>query len=287
MFIAFIISMCPDWKFACFVYFLCALYPRDECILLFKEFACWIRMLYLNITQWEESSRQSQKLFSSTRCPRYQRRQHNSMSIPQWLNNNINCLRSVPLSSVQISNALHEMRGAPLLTTTRHVALYTKINNHVNYVFRRNASAHHFYQNRQLELYAAKETKRLTLRQLVRCFVQFVSAVVCILTSSCYVDLLWTVYEWRKAREGVSVFLLWSKIVFELDRQSANYVRSELTVRIAHRLRDMQALPFIVVTQEEVAKVYEVRQSVSSLHDYLWLTCAIAILGCLWQVCFP
>ncbi len=29
------------------------------------------------------------------------------------------------------------------------------------------STALHFYQNRQLELYAAKETKRLTLRQLV------------------------------------------------------------------------------------------------------------------------
>ncbi len=29
-------------------------------------------------------------------------------------------------------------------------------------------SALHFYQNRQMELFAAKETKRLTLRQLVR-----------------------------------------------------------------------------------------------------------------------
>jgi hypothetical protein len=41
--------------------------------------------------------------------------------------------------------------------------------------------------------------------------------------------------------------------------QSANYVRTELPVRIAHRLRDLQALPYIVVTQEGVAKVYEVR----------------------------
>lgn len=40
--------------------------------------------------------------------------------------------------------------------------------------------------------------------------------------------------------------------------QSANYVRTELPVRIAHRLRDLQALPYIVVTQEGVAKVYEV-----------------------------
>ena len=41
--------------------------------------------------------------------------------------------------------------------------------------------------------------------------------------------------------------------------QSANYVRTELPIRIAHRLRDMQALPYVVVTQEGIAKVYEVR----------------------------
>lgn len=40
--------------------------------------------------------------------------------------------------------------------------------------------------------------------------------------------------------------------------QSANYVRTELPVRIAHRLRDLQNLPYIVVTQEGVSKVYEV-----------------------------
>ncbi|TCD69693.1 hypothetical protein EIP91_006710 [Steccherinum ochraceum] len=39
--------------------------------------------------------------------------------------------------------------------------------------------------------------------------------------------------------------------------KSANYVRTELPVRIAHRLRDLQALPYVVVTQEGVAKVYE------------------------------
>ena len=41
--------------------------------------------------------------------------------------------------------------------------------------------------------------------------------------------------------------------------QSANYVRTELPVRISHRLRDMQALPYVVVKREGVAKVYEVR----------------------------
>ncbi|EGO01932.1 hypothetical protein SERLA73DRAFT_132618 [Serpula lacrymans var. lacrymans S7.3] len=39
--------------------------------------------------------------------------------------------------------------------------------------------------------------------------------------------------------------------------KSANYVRTELPVRIAHRIRDLQALPYVVVTQEGVAKVYE------------------------------
>ncbi|KAH8118303.1 alpha-ketoacid dehydrogenase kinase [Phellopilus nigrolimitatus] len=80
------------------------------------------------------------------------------------------------------------------------------------------SSALHFYQNKQLELYAAKETKRLTLRQLM--------------------------FFGRSMNEERLIM-------------AANYVRSELPVRIAHRLRDLQTLPFIVVTQEEVARVYE------------------------------
>jgi hypothetical protein len=40
--------------------------------------------------------------------------------------------------------------------------------------------------------------------------------------------------------------------------QGANYVRTELPVRIAHRLRDLQNLPYVVVTQEGVSRVYEV-----------------------------
>ena len=47
----------------------------------------------------------------------------------------------------------------------------------------------------------------------------------------------------------------------QMDEQriikSANYVRTELPVRIAHRIRDLQALPYVVVKQEWVAKVYE------------------------------
>ncbi|KAJ3555829.1 hypothetical protein NM688_g2360 [Phlebia brevispora] len=79
-------------------------------------------------------------------------------------------------------------------------------------------SSAHFYDNRQLELYAAKETRRLTLRQLV--------------------------YFGRSMNED--------RII-----KSANYVRTELPVRIAHRLREMQTLPYVVVTQEGLAKVYE------------------------------
>ncbi|GLB33838.1 putative alpha-ketoacid dehydrogenase kinase [Lyophyllum shimeji] len=83
---------------------------------------------------------------------------------------------------------------------------------------RSESTALHFYQNRQLELYASKEAKRLTLRQLV--------------------------FFGRSMDEERLI-------------KSANYVRTELPIRIAHRLRDLQALPYVVVTQEGVAKVYE------------------------------
>ncbi|KAI9844596.1 MAG: hypothetical protein M1838_002105 [Thelocarpon superellum] len=38
---------------------------------------------------------------------------------------------------------------------------------------------------------------------------------------------------------------------------SANYVRSELPTRIAHRIRDMQTLPYVVVTNPHMSHVYE------------------------------
>lgn len=59
--------------------------------------------------------------------------------------------------------------------------------------------------------------------------------------------------------------------------QSANYVRTELPIRIAHRIRDMQALPYVVVRQEMVAKVYEV--GVERLTRYALLTYL-----CFWQL---
>lgn len=39
--------------------------------------------------------------------------------------------------------------------------------------------------------------------------------------------------------------------------KSANYVRTELPVRISHRIRDLQALPYVVVMQEGISKVYK------------------------------
>ena len=59
--------------------------------------------------------------------------------------------------------------------------------------------------------------------------------------------------------------------------KSANYVRTELPIRIAHRLQDLQALPYIVVTQESVAKVYEVRSV--SLASPLVVYFAISFTG--------
>ena len=38
---------------------------------------------------------------------------------------------------------------------------------------------------------------------------------------------------------------------------SANYVRAELPTRLAHRLRDMQTLPFVVVTNPHMSHVYD------------------------------
>lgn len=67
--------------------------------------------------------------------------------------------------------------------------------------------------------------------------------------------------------------------------KSANYVRTELPVRIAHRLRDLQALPYIVVTQEGVAKVHEVRVS-SSILTFTSNWChLLALLVSLRKVC--
>lgn len=39
--------------------------------------------------------------------------------------------------------------------------------------------------------------------------------------------------------------------------QSANYLRTEMTTRIAHRLRDMQAIPFVAMSNEQLDSIYQ------------------------------
>ena len=39
--------------------------------------------------------------------------------------------------------------------------------------------------------------------------------------------------------------------------EAANYLRIELPTRLAHRLRDMQNLPFAVVTNSRIQDVYQ------------------------------
>src|SRR5260221_7935041 len=67
--------------------------------------------------------------------------------------------------------------------------------------------------------------------------------------------------------------------------QSANYVRTELPVRIAHRLRDLQALPYIVVTQEGVARVHKVRVSEFIALPFAYISSLLALLVGLRKVC--
>ena len=39
--------------------------------------------------------------------------------------------------------------------------------------------------------------------------------------------------------------------------QSANYLRTELTIRVAHRLRDMQTIPFVAMSNEQLDSIYQ------------------------------
>ncbi|RHZ77420.1 hypothetical protein Glove_180g93 [Diversispora epigaea] len=79
-------------------------------------------------------------------------------------------------------------------------------------------SSQHFYQNRILDQYVSQSTNQITLRQLI--------------------------FFGRNLNE--------ERII-----KSGNYVRTELTIRIAHRIRDFQNLPFVVGTNPHIAKVYD------------------------------
>ncbi|PWZ00551.1 hypothetical protein BCV70DRAFT_160166 [Testicularia cyperi] len=78
----------------------------------------------------------------------------------------------------------------------------------------------HFYLNKVLEQWAAKPATRMTLRQLI-------------------------FFGRSMGRDREKIL------------KSANYVRQELPVRIAHRIRDLQALPFVVMTNQNLEQVYQ------------------------------
>ncbi|CAG8493791.1 12707_t:CDS:2 [Ambispora gerdemannii] len=83
---------------------------------------------------------------------------------------------------------------------------------------RRGHSPQHFYQNRILDRYVSQPVHTITLRQLV--------------------------FFGRNLTEERLI-------------QSGNYVRSELPIRLAHRIHDIQNLPFIVGTNPRIAMVYD------------------------------
>ncbi|KAF9121637.1 hypothetical protein BGW39_010372 [Mortierella sp. 14UC] len=83
---------------------------------------------------------------------------------------------------------------------------------------KRRYSPQHFYQNRILDPYVRQAVSPITLRQLV--------------------------FFGRNMQED--------KLL-----KSANYVRTELPVRLAHRIRDFQNLPFIVGTNPHIELVYD------------------------------
>ncbi|KAH8556062.1 branched-chain alpha-ketoacid dehydrogenase kinase [Umbelopsis sp. PMI_123] len=80
------------------------------------------------------------------------------------------------------------------------------------------ASPAHFYQNRTLDYYVEQRVTPITLRQLV--------------------------FFGKRLNEERLI-------------KSANYVRNELPVRLAHRIRDFQQLPFIVGTNPHIQLVYD------------------------------
>ncbi|WFC97702.1 putative protein kinase YGL059W [Malassezia yamatoensis] len=77
-----------------------------------------------------------------------------------------------------------------------------------------------FYRNRMVQQWGNSPAKRTTLRQLV--------------------------LFGQSAQRHRSLLM-----------ESANYLRTEVTTRIAHRLRDMQALPFVAMSNEQLDSIYQ------------------------------
>lgn len=77
-----------------------------------------------------------------------------------------------------------------------------------------------FYRNRHVERWGSKPAVRMTLRQLI-------------------------MYS-QSARRNSQLLL-----------DSANFVRTELATRIAHRIRDMQTLPMVVMSNDKLDTIYQ------------------------------
>lgn len=77
-----------------------------------------------------------------------------------------------------------------------------------------------FYRNRKVNEWANHPAHRTTLRQLIM--------------------------FGRSARRNKTLLM-----------QSANYLRNELTIRVAHRLRDMQTIPFVAMSNEQLDSIYQ------------------------------
>ncbi|WFD41785.1 putative protein kinase [Malassezia psittaci] len=77
-----------------------------------------------------------------------------------------------------------------------------------------------FYRNRMVQQWGNSPARRTTLRQLV--------------------------LFGQSAQRHRSLLM-----------ESANYLRTEVTTRIAHRLRDMQALPFVAMSNEQLDSIYQ------------------------------
>ncbi|CAH1767654.1 12401_t:CDS:2, partial [Entrophospora sp. SA101] len=82
----------------------------------------------------------------------------------------------------------------------------------------RKYSPQHFYHNRIIDQYVSQPLKTITMRQLV---------------------------------------VFGRNLTEERLLKSGNYVRTELPVRLAYRIRDFQRLPFIVGTNPHIAEVYD------------------------------
>lgn len=77
-----------------------------------------------------------------------------------------------------------------------------------------------FYRNRMVNRWGGLPARRTTLQQLIM--------------------------FGRSARRNRTLLM-----------ESANYLRTEMTTRIAHRLRDMQAIPFVAMSNEQLDSIYQ------------------------------